>query len=445
MSYRVFISLTGTDAPIAEALKTMLKALFGDFIETGFSTSKELGTGIRTGEDWFQWIVQQVRECEFALILVTPFSVNKPWILWEAGAVAGAAVASMQNGLRKVRPLVFQVPYDMIPSPIRDSQVQFRRGEDALDVRVLMEEIFEECENKMLPRIKIEFGKMLDETITKYLAAVDTHLLEAPALANNMVIEEWRLRLDDVLAQSRFSEVETVHSWMDVAFAREHGERLQPLDLRIHGRLATLYRKAKRYTRAIEQLELARQLAPRDIFVLRELGRVHLEVGDRAKAKEVIDRIEKLDRNAYRNTECAALAGRWYREGGNLARAEQIFASGLDHNRESYYLANVLAEVQLERGHLDEARDTFQRALNIVKNLTGEANVWTHATAANAEFVLGNDDNAREHLLAVNRFRPDADSVATIEKALKILASKMDNAATRAPALLRALRGMAQV
>lgn len=38
--------------------------------------------------------MDRVRECDFALILITPSSVNKPWILWEAGAVSGAATAA---------------------------------------------------------------------------------------------------------------------------------------------------------------------------------------------------------------------------------------------------------------------------------------------------------------------------------------------------------------
>lgn len=440
MSHGVFISLTANDSPIAEAIQDVLRTLFGDFLETHFSTSKELETGIRTGQDWFQWIVQQVQECDFALILITPSSVNKPWILWEAGAVAGAAVASAKDGLGKVRPLIYQVPQDMIPSPLRESQVQFRRGDEAKDFRALMEEILSDYRSEMSGTRLVAFGGKIEAAIATYLATVSEHLLNAPALASNMVIEEWRLRLDGVMAQNRFSEVENVHNWMDVAFGRERGEQPQPLDMRIHGRLANLYRKAKKYPRAIEQLELCRQLAPRDIFVLRELGRVHLENNDRKRAKEVIDRIEKLDKNVYDNAECAALAGRWYREGGDLAKAEEIFAGALAANSDSYYLANVLGEVRLERGQTELARENFSRALAIIERLPGESNVWTHATAANAAFVLGDDAVASEHLRALARLRPDADSLSTVERGLRNLAQRVEQGATRIATLLGALR-----
>ena len=144
MPRHIFVSLTHADTAIAEAFRDVLRVLFGDFLKVHFSTSKEIETGIGSGEDWFQWIVDRVVACDFALILITPSSVHKPWILWEAGAVAGAALASQPGqSLRKVRPLVYQLPTDMIPSPIRDSKVQFRRGDNQADVKRLLQEILD--------------------------------------------------------------------------------------------------------------------------------------------------------------------------------------------------------------------------------------------------------------------------------------------------------------
>lgn len=316
MSHSIFISLTNTDTRIAEALRDALKDLFGEFLEVHFSTSKELAGGIRSGEDWFQWIVDQVQQCEFALILITPSSLHKPWILWEAGAVAGAALATKKEGLRKVRPLVYQVATDMIPSPIRDSKVQFRRGDKSDDFKSLLKEILSDYKPHLSDDRVAEFGEKVNDTIKTYLQKVDECLMNAPAVASTAVIEEWRLRLDDILKQDRASEVELFHDWMDISFGRDRRDRPTPLDLRIHSRLADLYLRAKKYDRAIEQLELSRQLAPRDIFVLRTLGRAHLASNKRKEAKDVIDRIASLDPEAFtNNAECAALAGRWYREG----------------------------------------------------------------------------------------------------------------------------------
>ncbi len=440
MSHRVFISLTQQDTSIAEALREAFSQLLGDTVKVSFSTSKELEGGIRHGEDWFQWIVKQVQECDFALILVTPASVQKPWILWEAGAVHGAAVASGDVGLRKVRPLVYQLDAGQLPSPIRDSKAQYRRGDRTDDVDALFTEILDQYRAELeTERVKTAFKK-LDQTIKTYLDQVSASLLKAPMLPSSTVIEEWRLRLDELLEQNRQSEAEHLHDWMDVAFGRSRDDRPQPLDLRIHSRLADLYLKAKKYQRAIQQLELARQLAPRDIFVLRTLGRAYLQSDDRDGAKAVIDRIEELDKSAFlHNTECAALAGRWYREGGNLQKAAEVYGAALDANSDSYYLANLLGEVRLEAHNVSSAREAFRRALDIIQRLR-ETNIWTLATAANAMFVLGEDEQAATHLRRIHESEPDPGSLGSVEEGLKKLAVYLDDGAARLSGLLNALR-----
>ncbi len=438
MTPSIFISLTHRDSGIAEALQTALKGLLGDDAKVYFSTSKELGGGIRHGENWFEWIVAKVKECDFALVLITPASVQKPWILWEAGAVYGAAVASGQEGLRKVRPLVYRVRTDDLPSPIRDSQVQLRRGDEPGDVMAFFKEILAQYKDGLGERI-IAASMRLEQTVAKYVEEVERSLKLAPMLADNNVIEEWRHRLDDLLEQKRTSEVEVLHQWLDIAFGREQADRPLPLDLRIHSKLAELYLKARKYRRAIQQLELARQLAPRDIFVLRTLGRAYLENQQRDEAKAVIDTIEKLDEKAFvHNVECAALQGRWYREARDLDKAAEIYRTALAGNPESYYLANLLAEVRLEAGDLDGAKAAFGRVVDIIRAL-GERNVWTYASLANATFVRGEDAAAAAHLASVVACEPSADALGTIVKGLERLAGAIENGKQRLPALLQVL------
>jgi tetratricopeptide (TPR) repeat protein len=279
MAHEIFISLTHGDTQIAEALRDALAELFGDAVKVRFSTSQEIEGGIRHGEDWFEWIVDRVRECDFALVLITPTSVQKPWILWEAGAVHGAALATAKEGLRKVRPLVYQLDNTQIPSPIRESKVQARRGDKKQDIDALFTEIIDQYREELSTDRLSKAFRNLDHTSEGYLQRVESALLNVPLLPTSVVIEEWRLRLDNVLKQQRMSEVEHLHAWMDIAFGRERQDQPQPLDLRIHSRLGELYLSAKKYARAIEQFELARQLAPRDIFVLRVLGKAYLATG----------------------------------------------------------------------------------------------------------------------------------------------------------------------
>jgi hypothetical protein len=86
----VFISHTHADAEIAHALSDAIEGVFGDQIITSYSTKKELEGGIKPGEDWFRWIVERVSAANIAVILLTPTSIQKPWVLWEAGAVYGS-------------------------------------------------------------------------------------------------------------------------------------------------------------------------------------------------------------------------------------------------------------------------------------------------------------------------------------------------------------------
>jgi tetratricopeptide (TPR) repeat protein len=420
-------------------LRQAFTDLLGEMVKCSFSTSKYVDEGIPHGEDWFQWIVEQVQECDFALILLTPASAQKPWILWEAGAVHGAAVASGEHGLRKVRPLVYQLDSEDLPSPIRDSKAQFRRGDSRDDVEALFTEILDQYRTEIqTERVKNAF-KNLDKTITTYLDQVSYTLLRAPMLASSAAIEEWRQRLDEMLAHNRQSEVAYLHEWMNVAFGRSTDKRPRPLDFRIHMRLADLYLRSKNYKAGIEQLNLARQLAPRDIFVLRLLGRAHLDNKERDETKKIVDRIEELDKMAFiHNTECAALAGRLYRESDNLAKAGEIYAAALDANPDSYYLANLLGEIRVLTHDMNAATQVFNRTLGIIQRLR-ETNVWTLATAANANFVLGNDEEAGASLRQIHDRKPDAGSLSTIEDGLRRLSENLNDGAGRLSRLLVSL------
>jgi tetratricopeptide (TPR) repeat protein len=446
MAHSIFISLAEEDTRIAEALRQAFNQLLGDSVEVYFSTSEDLG-GIRPGEDWYEWIVQRVLECDFALILLTPASIHSHWVIWEAGAVYGASLQAGTADLRKVRPLRYQLEVEQLPSPMRDSKIQSKRGDLAPDVTQFLMDIADQYrfdhDNEKLSRTASKGLVNLHATVQSYLAAVAESLMDAPALATSAVIEEWRIRLDQLLAQNRPSEAEYLHDWMDIAFGRSRTGEPLPLDLRLHSRLADLYLKAKKYDRAIQQLQLARTLAPRDIYVLRTLGRAYLECNERSEAKAILDRIEQLDAEAVeKNVECAALAARWHREGGDRPAAAAILDKALARNGDSYYLANLLGEIWLEHGDRPRSEAAFQRSLSIIDQLEKrrEANVWTNASAANAAFVLGQDDRAAGLLRAAANLHPDSGAIGTIERGLRGLAARLDRGEERVLLLIGALR-----
>ena len=200
MNNEIFISLTSADAAIAEALRIAIREFLGDKIKVFFSTSKELQGGVRHGEDWFQWIVDRVKGCDFALVLITPSSVHKPWILWESGAIYGVAMATGSHMLRKIRPVVYQVDADQIPSPIRESKAQFKRGDRAEEVEILFREILDQYRDLLPTDRLLALSKQMDAVIEAYLKQVDSALIMAGLLelADDYLqtnVKEWPERI----------------------------------------------------------------------------------------------------------------------------------------------------------------------------------------------------------------------------------------------------------
>ena len=182
MAREIFISVTHADAGLAEALSDAMKALFGAIVRVYFSPSKELEGGIRHGEDWFDWIARHVQQCDFALILITPSSVQKPWILWEAGAVYGVAIAKGREGQRKVRPLVYQIDDAQIPSPIREAKAQFKRSDSFGDAKNLFKEIIDYFRDELTTDQLSEAFAKLDKVIESYMVQIKIVLLKSQLL-----------------------------------------------------------------------------------------------------------------------------------------------------------------------------------------------------------------------------------------------------------------------
>lgn len=153
MNKKIFISLTHADKGIAEAIKEGLHALLPYQVEVVFSASKELDSGIKFGEDWVDWIRERVRTCDFVIALMTPTSVSKPWILWELGAVYGSALASNSEAQRKIRPLLCRVSEEHMPSPLRDTKIQLKRGDDRAEVVALFTDIVEGYKGDIPPEL----------------------------------------------------------------------------------------------------------------------------------------------------------------------------------------------------------------------------------------------------------------------------------------------------
>ena len=440
----IFLSHTATDAEVAHAIRRALDFLFGEGTLTiSYSTRKDLEGSIQSGEDWFGWITDQVREARVTLVVLTPASVQKPWILWETGAVYGAAASQKETDVRRVRPLTFGVQSSDLPGPVASMRLQHIQGDREDGVRQLLNELVRDMQPELSVERFLSVAQRVDATVRQWLEATCEALRLAPLLPTEPVVQEWLSRLDELSGGGRASEVDHLHQWMIVAFGREKDGDERPLDVRLHRRLGDLYAASLRHDRAAKQYLLAHKLAPRDIYTLRFLGKAYLDDERVDEAGGVVRDIDALDpKAAVHNPQCAALKGRWLIADGHPEKARDVFAAAFDENRSSYYVADLLGQCQLLLERREDAAATYRSALEIIDALD-EHNIWTHSTAATAAIVAGDLASAQRHLEAIHGMHPTQGEYESIERGLLKVQQQLELTPEQFSAWREWLRGSA--
>ncbi len=85
----VFISHDSRDAAIAEAFANLLIDVSAGTLKSFRSSDKKSGTGIEFGAEWYTAIMSQLGDATDVVALLTPRSIDRPWILYEAGVAKG--------------------------------------------------------------------------------------------------------------------------------------------------------------------------------------------------------------------------------------------------------------------------------------------------------------------------------------------------------------------
>lgn len=134
---KLFISHATSDKPLADALRTLITSTFSEPVEVAYSSASVSEGGISAGQDWLEWIRAQVQDIAMAIVVVTPLSKSRPWLMWEAGAVSGVGLARKTN--LPIVPLLFGLRGDEVPDPLVSRQV--KSGTTVADIRDLLESI----------------------------------------------------------------------------------------------------------------------------------------------------------------------------------------------------------------------------------------------------------------------------------------------------------------
>jgi tetratricopeptide (TPR) repeat protein len=467
---KVFISHSHKDEPLAAAFRDTLRNIFQS-VEVAFSSDKESGGGPQSGSNWLAWIHGKMLECEEALLLLTPYSIQKPWPMWEAGAVAGMAMSGQQSEkgspAKLVTPIRFNVSEEHVPGPFAVTQAVDGTREASLKKLLgdlMRRHDYQGSKEGVVNAVLKDYVPPLRQRILDWLRS-------APSVVTEGTIAEWCARLDRLRDDKRSADVRFLHNWIRLTYdgpstgEAEDARRWNPngpqdpWDIRLHLRLAENYLIAGQAGPAIAQYQIATQLEPLDVFVLHKLGMAYLDSQNPAGARETIERILQLDPDALRwNAEVAGLEGRFWKDEGRrrekegkdkLARecfekALQFYmgAMEIEGNRISLYMVDNVGQLSLKLGDLDSAHKVYERAKAALENVTPQTeDIWSLATRATTALVLGSEDEAIKHLQRLSTRSPSEKEKTSIGKGLELVREALGKTAADYQRWMSALDG----
>lgn len=85
----VFISHDTRDAELAEAFSNLLKSVSAGVLKSFRTSDRKGNQGIEYGIEWYPEIIKNIQGASDVVCLLTERSVNRPWILFEAGMAKG--------------------------------------------------------------------------------------------------------------------------------------------------------------------------------------------------------------------------------------------------------------------------------------------------------------------------------------------------------------------
>jgi len=85
----VFISHDSRDAELAEAFSKLLKSVSAGMLKSFRSSDKKGTEGIEFGDEWYKKLMTKLVSASDVVCLLTERSLDRPWILYEAGVAKG--------------------------------------------------------------------------------------------------------------------------------------------------------------------------------------------------------------------------------------------------------------------------------------------------------------------------------------------------------------------
>ncbi len=85
----IFVSHDSRDAELAEAFSKLLSSISAGMLKSFRSSDKKGTEGIEFGVEWYPEVMSKIDSASDVVCLLTPRSLERPWILYEAGVAKG--------------------------------------------------------------------------------------------------------------------------------------------------------------------------------------------------------------------------------------------------------------------------------------------------------------------------------------------------------------------
>lgn len=184
----IFISHYHQDKDLADAISELLTETFPKRVRVTYSSSADVEHGVRPGDNWFDWILNEIKNSKIAIIALTKRSIDKPWVLWESGAVSGVGLA--RDPGTRVIPMTVGIGLDEIPAPQRTSNAI--DGTQASDIKKLLDDVH----NFVQPQVEhfdIACKAHSQKYLNKIQAFCDSIILDDRDIfqENPFVLKDW--------------------------------------------------------------------------------------------------------------------------------------------------------------------------------------------------------------------------------------------------------------
>ena len=214
----VFISHDTRDAELAEEFNNLLTRASAGALQAFRSSDKKGTQGIEYGLDWYPAIMEKIDEATDVVCLLTRRSVERPWILYEAGVAKGKLN-------KKVIGIAMGIPHKVaFTGPF----AQFQNNDGSVDaITKLVLELVGKMpalnpDHKHVEQLVKEFHEKANEIIKQDQSGADTELQESNETIVPKLFEEVKIMFESLTSR--------IDHQMDPDFRRKR-RRIHPMML----------------------------------------------------------------------------------------------------------------------------------------------------------------------------------------------------------------------